>query len=73
MNGRFTARHSESLDIGPTQRLRGMALTEWSVDDLAIAEIYEEPLVLVRPDGHVTWRGDEKPGGSSPQGWRTTS
>jgi uncharacterized protein YfaP (DUF2135 family) len=26
------------------------------------AELYVQPLVLVRPDGHVAWRGSEIPG-----------
>jgi 2-polyprenyl-6-methoxyphenol hydroxylase-like FAD-dependent oxidoreductase len=31
------------------------------IADAAIATLYERPLCLVRPDGHVVWRGDSVP------------
>jgi 2-polyprenyl-6-methoxyphenol hydroxylase-like FAD-dependent oxidoreductase len=31
------------------------------LSDAAIASLYERPLVLVRPDGHVAWRGTTLP------------
>jgi 2-polyprenyl-6-methoxyphenol hydroxylase-like FAD-dependent oxidoreductase len=40
---------------------RRVPLTTISIDDPAIAALYERPLVLVRPDGHVAWRGDALP------------
>jgi len=30
-------------------------------DDPRVVALYEKPFVLVRPDGHVCWRGDEMP------------
>jgi 2-polyprenyl-6-methoxyphenol hydroxylase-like FAD-dependent oxidoreductase len=32
-----------------------------TIDDQEIARLYERPLVLVRPDGMVAWRGDTLP------------
>ena len=38
-----------------------MPLEVVTIEDPAIVEIYEQPLVLVRPDGHVAWRGTQAP------------
>lgn len=35
----------------------GMPLRSRAISDPAVGELYEQPLVLVRPDGHVAWRG----------------
>ena len=32
-----------------------------ALDEPEVREVYERPLVLVRPDGHVAWRGDSLP------------
>jgi hypothetical protein len=40
---------------------RRMPLAVVRIDDAAIAQLYERRLVLVRPDGHVAWRGDAAP------------
>jgi 2-polyprenyl-6-methoxyphenol hydroxylase-like FAD-dependent oxidoreductase len=39
----------------------GVPLTVLRLDDPVAARLYERPLVLVRPDGHVGWRGDQAP------------
>lgn len=40
---------------------RGLPLDLIELDDRTAAKIYEQPLVLVRPDGHVAWRDDALP------------
>ena len=37
----------------------GIPLSVAHIDSNEIANIYECPLVLVRPDGHVCWRGKQ--------------
>ncbi|HZS00807.1 MAG TPA: FAD-dependent monooxygenase [Chloroflexota bacterium] len=40
---------------------RGVPLRVLSLDEPDVVAAYERPLVLVRPDGHVAWRGDAPP------------
>ncbi|HEX8868691.1 MAG TPA: hypothetical protein VF821_23730, partial [Lentzea sp.] len=40
---------------------RGVPFSSVTLDSPEIAEAYERPFVLVRPDGHVAWRGHELP------------
>jgi hypothetical protein len=39
----------------------GVPLEVTGIDDKQVREIYERDFVLVRPDGHVAWRGNEIP------------
>ncbi len=40
---------------------RGVPLSVVDIDHKGAREVYEKALVLVRPDGHCAWRGDEQP------------
>jgi 2-polyprenyl-6-methoxyphenol hydroxylase-like FAD-dependent oxidoreductase len=40
---------------------RNVPLTVETIDNPGVAALYERLLVLVRPDGHVAWRGDVPP------------
>lgn len=51
-------------DSAPLERAvadRGMPLAVHKFDDPDIRALYEQSFVLVRPDGHVAWRGDSCP------------
>jgi 2-polyprenyl-6-methoxyphenol hydroxylase-like FAD-dependent oxidoreductase len=54
-------RDEEPTTLCEAARQRGVPLTARRVDDLEAARLYEKKLVLVRPDGHVAWRGDSLP------------
>jgi hypothetical protein len=41
---------------------RGIPMTHLALDDGAARSCWERDLVLVRPDEHVAWRGDDVPG-----------
>jgi len=42
-------------------KTRGVPLSVVDVFEMPVWEAYERELILVRPDGHVAWRGDEPP------------
>ena len=42
-------------------RLRGVPVRVEDLDEKPVIDLYEKKLVLVRPDGHVAWRGDALP------------
>lgn len=58
---RLGAAAPDATALMDAARKRGVPLTEVAIPDLAIARLYEQPLVLVRPDYHVAWRGTKPP------------
>ncbi len=57
----FYGAASDTSSILTAARLRGVPLEMVAIDDPVIAKLYERRLVLVRPDGHVSWRADAPP------------
>jgi hypothetical protein len=47
--------------VAAAARERGLPLTVPEISNSSAGDLYERRLVLVRPDGHVAWRGDEVP------------
>ena len=50
-----------------------MPLTILRLSDETALRIYEKPLLLVRPDQHVAWRGDVLPHAEKLGAWRSPS
>jgi 2-polyprenyl-6-methoxyphenol hydroxylase-like FAD-dependent oxidoreductase len=55
---------ADATAIADAAAKRDVPLNTVTVDDLQAAALYERKLVLVRPDGHVAWRGDTAPADS---------
>jgi 2-polyprenyl-6-methoxyphenol hydroxylase-like FAD-dependent oxidoreductase len=51
----------EGASVAEAAAKRGVPLRTVMVEQPAAATLYEHKLVLVRPDGHVAWRGDSVP------------
>jgi hypothetical protein len=47
--------------LADAARARRVPFAVHDIADPAIAKLYERRYVLVRPDGHVAWRGDDPP------------
>ena len=51
-------RSAVSADLEHAFAQRKVPLIVELIADVAIAALYQRAMVLVRPDGHVAWRGD---------------
>jgi 2-polyprenyl-6-methoxyphenol hydroxylase-like FAD-dependent oxidoreductase len=52
---------AQPTDFAAAAANRSIPFSEVSIAETPIAKLYERRYVLVRPDGHVAWRGDEMP------------
>jgi len=60
----FTSLNFANLPIAALEQAaaqRGVPFAVHRIASRESAALYAEPLVLVRPDGHVAWRGDAIP------------
>jgi 2-polyprenyl-6-methoxyphenol hydroxylase-like FAD-dependent oxidoreductase len=57
----FGADAAEAAPLLEAARQRHLPLTFTAIAEPHIAALYERKFVLVRPDGHVAWRGDRMP------------
>lgn len=58
---RFGASLQDAEPLLRAARQTGMPMTTFAIMDPEIAALYQYRLVLVRPDGHVAWRGNNAP------------
>jgi 2-polyprenyl-6-methoxyphenol hydroxylase-like FAD-dependent oxidoreductase len=58
---RFLGAPPDVSGLVAAAQARGVPLQVVDICHAAAAEAYDKRLVLVRPDGHVAWRGDEEP------------
>lgn len=52
---------AETTSLEKACQEKDIPLRAYSINNTAIARLYRRAYVLIRPDGHVAWRGDELP------------
>jgi 2-polyprenyl-6-methoxyphenol hydroxylase-like FAD-dependent oxidoreductase len=57
----LSAKLSDASSITAAAEKIGVPVDVVCLEEPKVREAYEQPLVLVRPDGHVAWRGDAAP------------
>ena len=57
----FAADAAQAAPLLEAAKKRNLPLTFTAIAEPHIAALYERKFVLVRPDGHVAWRGDRMP------------
>jgi hypothetical protein len=57
----FRGAAAEASSMAAAAHSCGVPFKTVAIDDPEIAALYGRRLVLVRPDGHVSWRGDAPP------------
>lgn len=57
----FSDEVESAASLAEAARARAVPLEVKDIDNAEAAELYGAKLVLVRPDGHVAWRGDSRP------------
>ena len=57
----FGGAASDCAQLTEAARERGLPLSVHCIDEAPAAAAYEQHFCLVRPDGHVAWRGDQAP------------
>src|SRR6185369_5596237 len=58
---RLGAEPPETGRLSDAAATRGVPLAVIDLADQKLLDLYQRRLVLVRPDGHVAWRGDALP------------
>lgn len=69
----FTLLVLDDVDISPIEAAaakRGIPLEIVRIDEEKVRQVYEKALILVRPDQHIAWRGDELPNITRLGAWR---
>jgi hypothetical protein len=57
----LSAKLSDASSFTAAAEKIGVPVDVVCLEESKVREAYEQPLVLVRPDGHVAWRGDAAP------------